>query len=391
MNTPAVPVLEIGGTHVTAALVEWRAAGPVVVDSGRTTLSSDGSADEIVGAIARAAGGLTAPTGAVWSVALPGPFDYAAGIALFAGVGKFEALYGVDLRAALCARIPAAADFRFVNDAEAFAIGEWAYGAGRGHDRAVAITLGTGVGSTFLRAGVAVRSGDAVPPQGRVDLLTHRGRPLEETVSRRAVIAAYAQRTGRAEDVREIATAARAGDAVAAGTLRSAFEELGVALAPWLTRFGAEVVVVGGAMVASWDLIEPALRAGLGADLAALPLAVAARPADSPLFGAALVARDPASPEPASPEPASPESGSAEPVSPESGSLEPASPEPVAGGGGGSPGPASPESGSVEPVSPGPAPSESGFVEPDSAGPAGRPDPATAPDAADPAGPHHDG
>ncbi|HEY3504497.1 MAG TPA: ROK family protein [Actinocatenispora sp.] len=300
MNASAVPVLEIGGTHVTAALVRWADGGPVVVDGNRTTLAPDGSADEIVDAVARGAAGLTAPPGAVWGVALPGPFDYATGIALYEGVGKFEALYGTDLRAALSARIPGVGGLRFVNDAEAFALGEWAYGAGRGQARTVAITLGTGIGSTFLRDGVAVRDGTTVPPEGRADLLTHHGRPLEETVSRRAVMAAYARRTGQDEDVREIAAAARAGEAAAAETLGSAFEQLGVALAPWLRRFAADVVVVGGSMVGSWDLIEPALHAGLGPDLAGLPLAAAKRPDDSPLFGAALAARRP-SPAPATP------------------------------------------------------------------------------------------
>ena len=38
---------------------------------------------------------------------------------------------------------------------------------------------------------------------------------------------------------------------------------LGTVLADWAPRFGAEQIVVGGAMSRSWALVEPALRAGL--------------------------------------------------------------------------------------------------------------------------------
>ena len=59
-------------------------------------------------------------------VAMPGPFDYDTGIGRFHDVGKFDALNGVDVGAALRPRRPGLPPaIAFVNDAAAFAIGEW--------------------------------------------------------------------------------------------------------------------------------------------------------------------------------------------------------------------------------------------------------------------------
>ncbi|MFJ9623285.1 ROK family protein [Streptomyces sp. NPDC101181] len=285
------PVLEIGGTHVSAALVDpdtGTLAGPPL----RAPLPAQGSADAILGGVLEAAAGLPADPGATWGVAVPGPFDHERGIACFEGVGKFEALYGVDVGAALRAGLPQApGGLAFLNDAVAFGVGEHAAGAGRGHDRAVFVTLGSGVGSAFLADGTPVTAGPAVPPEGYAHLLTYDGRPLEDTVSRRGIRAAYARAalddTDVVPDVRAIAERAREGDRSAGDVLDHAFRALGETLAPWLHRFGATVLVVGGSIAASWDLIEAPLQIGLGESPAPGPAVRTARhPEHAPLLGA---------------------------------------------------------------------------------------------------------
>ncbi|MEQ3549199.1 ROK family protein [Pseudonocardia nematodicida] len=278
-----VPVLEIGGTHVTAALVDPEAAR--VLDSLRRPLHAEAPAGEIVGDLVACAAGLGPAVADHWGVAIPGPFDYERGVGLFSGVAKFEGLHGVDLRAALLPRLPGGpTEITFLNDAHAFALGEWVRcGAPR---RMVGITLGTGVGGAFLADGVAVRSGPEVPPGGVVHLLTHAGRPLEDTVSRRALRRTYAAVSGNLDaDVHEIAEAARAGDPVARTVFDDAFRALGSVLAPWLERFCASTVVVGGSVAGSWDLVAGPLRAGL--DLPGVDLVRARHLHDAALLGAA--------------------------------------------------------------------------------------------------------
>jgi glucokinase len=345
MNEPDLPtpVLEIGGTHVTAALVvhaagTWRVmAGSVV----RRDLDADAPAGQLLDAVAAAANSLGAGHTGRWGVALPGPFDYANGIARYEHVGKFDQLQDVDVGAGLAARLGSGLKaITFLNDADAFGIGEVALGAAGRSRRAVCITLGTGVGSSFLADGVPVKTGADVPPDGSCYLLEYRGRPLEDTVSRRAIRQAYAEAIGSSAsaastavepsagsepsggaessagpelpvgaepsaraaaeadagtpDVRDIAEASRAGDAAAAAVLENAFAAVGEAAGPYLARFGAEVLIVGGSMAGSWDIVEPAIRKGLAAAspaLKMLALRKAERSEEAGLVGAACWAQ----------------------------------------------------------------------------------------------------
>ncbi|MEU2021439.1 ROK family protein [Streptomyces sp. NPDC016469] len=290
-----VPVLEIGGTHVTAAVIDTAAARPAPLAVVREPVPADAPAGELLDAIAAVGARVKAPREAHWGVAIPGPFDYETGIGRFRGIGKFESLDGVDVGAGLLVRLPGAPRrISFVNDADAFALGEYRAGAAAGRRRVLCITLGTGVGSSFLDGGRPVADGPDVPPGGRAHRLTIDGLPLEEVVSRRAIRRFHADAAdlpddGRLPDVHEIADAARAGDAPARHTIRHCFGALGRALAPWCERFRPDLMVVGGSMAGSWDLVGPAVREGFEswAPGSAPPAVTALRPADAPLLGAA--------------------------------------------------------------------------------------------------------
>jgi glucokinase len=311
-----IPVLEIGGSHVTAAWVrpgDWQVSGVY-----RAELHPYGSAAELIAEFAAAAATLNVASGSHWGIAIPGPFDYDAGIGQYAGVAKFDSLAGVDVRSALTAALPhPPGSISFLNDASAFLVGEWLIGAARGVSRSAGITLGTGIGSAFLNDGVIVAAGPTVPPYGEVHLLTHAGRPLEDWVSGRAISHAY--RGARADieardieardiesgdiesgdieagdvaagalEVREIAERARAGDLAAAAVFDDAFALLGEIIGPWLPGFGAQLLVVGGSMSRSWDLIGSPLRQGLlRSSSQPVELRLATHPDAAPLVGAA--------------------------------------------------------------------------------------------------------
>ena len=235
-----------------------------------------------------------APPGTPWAIAIPGPFDYEAGVSRHAGVGKFDALNGVPLVGPVRAAVGAESlEIRFLNDAEAFAIGEWYAGAGVRAARCVGVTLGSGIGSAFLREGRRITAGSAVPPDGELHLTRVGGVPVEDLVSRRAILRLYSSRVGGAGteselDVKDIFDHARSGDAWAADVLTTAFANLGRALDPWLSAFGAESLVVGGGMIGGWDVIEPALATSLAGRVAPRP---SADPVTSALVGAAVFMR----------------------------------------------------------------------------------------------------
>ncbi|MFC0627832.1 ROK family protein [Kribbella deserti] len=283
---PAKGVLEIGGSHVTAARVHPADWAVEIVQ--RTTLDPHAPADVLVADLA-AAGQAVLSEGL--TLAMPGPFDYEAGVAWYRGVEKFDALYGVDLRARLATALdlPGTA-LRFVNDAEAFAVGEWTAGTTQGRSSCVGVTLGTGVGSAFLRDGKAVRTGSDVPPNGELFRVVP---PIEDKMSHRAIVGAYTRATqgtasepkaGESFGVREIADRARAGEAEAIHVLDGAFTALAEALAPWARAFGVEAVVLGGSISGAFDLARPAFESALGLGV---PVTVTADTETSALIGAA--------------------------------------------------------------------------------------------------------
>lgn len=294
-----VSVMDVGGTHVTTARVDIATRAILDGQSFREPLDSHASAEQILQVLAHAAARLPAEPPTRWSIAVPGPFDYQRGIARYTGVAKFDALHGVDMRAALTPHLPGAAAVSFHNDAHAFTAGEWWAGAANGHHRTVGITLGTGVGSSFLRNGHIQHDGPGIPSEGRVDLLHHQGRPLEETVSRRAIRQAYADATGQppALDVHQIAQRARTGDQAASDVLTRAFYALGTTLAPYLAEFAPTILVVGGSIATSWDLLAGPLRSGLTdtdpTRTAPIAITPAQHPANAPLLGAAYLAVGP--------------------------------------------------------------------------------------------------
>ena len=282
-----VGALDIGGTHVTAGRVRLSAAA--VEPGARIRLSYTRAAPPLE-RIREAAQSVATSETRRFGVAAPGPFDYAAGVCLVAH--KLPGLYGVDLRRELGRALGLdGGAVSFVNDAEAFLLGEWWAGAARGHARVVAITLGTGLGSAFLDGGRIVRTGPGVPADGELYRLAFRGGPVEETISRGALLARYGADAESGADVEEIAGRALAGERGA----RLLFERLGADLAeflgPTLETFAPTCLVVGGSIAHAWELLEPALTSGLGSDRQ-LVVMRADSIDDAPLLGAAWHAAD---------------------------------------------------------------------------------------------------
>lgn len=280
----AVPVIEIGGTHVTAALVQ----NDVVLERHRAPLDAHSSAQALVSEVVGAANRLSGErTDASWGVAIPGPFDYDHGIGDFVGVEKFGSLRGFDLGTTLRRSLPGPpAHLTFLNDAEAYALGEWTMN--ERPSRLMCITLGTGVGSGFVVDGRGVSTGPTVPVDGNIHTESWHGAPLEETFSRDAIRRAYERRTGRDDDVAKIAADASKGDEDALWVLTEASIALGSVLARWVDRFLPDLVIVGGSMSRSWRVLQPGLQYGLGFSDHQPRLTHARATDDAPLLGAAL-------------------------------------------------------------------------------------------------------
>lgn len=281
---------DIGGHHIAAALVD--------IDSNRIVAGSyrhrethpkatkDALLTDWAGLLGEVAGSVAGAVAGI-GIAMPGPFDYARGTAWFESNSKFETLYGVDVRAELDARTGLDGGIRFLNDATSFAVGcHRAEAAGR-PGRLVGVTLGTGLGGAFLEDGIPVIAGESVPPGGCLWDLPYKASIADDYVSARWLLAAARDRLGLSADgVAQVAAHAR-GSAEARAIFADYGANLGAVVAPWLARFGGDMLVLGGRITGAFDLFAPALEAALAEHGCAVPLAVHENTEDAAIIGAA--------------------------------------------------------------------------------------------------------
>jgi glucokinase len=204
-----------------------------------------------------------------------------------------------DLRSAL--QVPVVID----NDANAAAWAEHERGAGRGASDMLFVALGTGLGAGLVLRNELYRgyqgfAGEAghltVVIDGRACPCGARG-CWERYASGTALVAHYVERGGDPEVGGPGITAAAAqGDPVALGALTDVGEWLGRGLASLVAILDPEVIVVGGGVSESGDLLlHPARRllaeSVTGADRRPLPDVVAAQLGnEAGVVGAAMLA-----------------------------------------------------------------------------------------------------
>ena len=259
--------VDVGGSHLTSSVVDLQ-EGKVVSESIVTPMDSRGPLEHVISCFKANLEETLRTCGLPVSrigFAFPGPFDYEKGISWMKQ--KFDNLYGVDLPAALRSAldVPDAAslEFRFINDASAFAVGECFCGSGKGFGRVMAVTLGTGVGSGFVADGVLDESSELVPPGGEVWNLPFEGGIVDENFSTRWFVSRWAALTGEsikgAKDVADKYGLDPRADAVFAefGTRLAAFAS------PWLEKFRADAFVMGGNISREYPKFRETLLAAL--------------------------------------------------------------------------------------------------------------------------------
>lgn len=250
--------IDIGGSHITSALIDMETgdieSASVCTEKVDAKADSEAILSQWAKAVAGSLKGIHPEQLAGIGFAMPGPFDYEKGIALFERVQKYEGLFNINVSRELRNRLDLNDDcpLRYMNDATAFAVGEAWIGKAASAGRSMAITLGTGFGSAFIDQGVPVVEGDDVPPMGCVWHIPYRDGIADDSFSTRWFVSAYLDRTGKkVTGAKEILEAAD-GDENAAGIFREFYLNLGNFLAPFLKKFGAEVLVIGGNVAESY-------------------------------------------------------------------------------------------------------------------------------------------
>ena len=226
--------------------------------------------------------------------AMPGPFDYVKGISYIRGVAKYENLYGINITDAISNSLSVKDGFliRFMNDASAFAVGEAWAGSAANFNRSLSITLGTGFGSAFIRNRIPIVDGPEVPKLGCIYHLPFKDGIADDYFSTRGLLSRYKKLTGKELDgVKELA--ALAGTEKAVTDLFIDFgENTGLFLAPWLNKFKAEILVIGGNISHAYNLFGDAFEIRLKKENCFCKVAISKLKEDAALLGSGYLLDD---------------------------------------------------------------------------------------------------
>ena len=163
--------------------------------------------------------------------------------------------------------VPAALE----NDADAPALGEWAWGAGQGKQTFLLVTVGTGIGAGLITSGRVYRGVDGAHPEIGHMVVDPAG-PLcfcgahgcwESLASgpsmARQAQAAHPARVYRAAS--ELCATALAGDEHAQQAVERTAYYLGLGLANLVTLFTPEVIALGGGLMQALSQFRPGIDA----------------------------------------------------------------------------------------------------------------------------------
>lgn len=254
MSSKAVLGVDIGGTHITAALVDLETKTILAGTQIRAQVDAQSTVQEVLevwSAVMTKASGIHHPSELKIGVSIPGPFDYDKGVCLFKNQNKYDCLYGLNVKELLAAHLQSeVGNIKLINDAGCFLQGEMFVGAAKDIATAIGLTLGTGLGSATLADGVAEDADLWRAP--------FKDNIAEEYLSTRAFVRSYRKFSGKmVADVKELA-ALYPHDADARRVFDEFSENLALFLAPYLREREPEVLIVGGNIANAWELFMPA-------------------------------------------------------------------------------------------------------------------------------------
>jgi glucokinase len=303
---------DLGGTKLLLGVLD--SESKVVWESRER--STGQSQDELMEMLVREIGEArqARPGAGAAGLGIPATIDHDRGVAVSAVNLPIENLPVRDLVSER-AGLPVFVD----NDANVAAFAEHLYGAARGADNAVMLTIGTGIGGGLVLGGEIYRGATGAGAELGHMVIDMDGPPCPGNCPGRGCVEAFASgtalgREGRAAAEREpesalgkmraggreiegkaVTEAALGGDRTAIEVFDLVGRRLGVALASFANIFEPEVIVIGGGVIAAGDLLLGPARNELQAraltPMNRTPVVAAKLGEDAGMIGAAAMAR----------------------------------------------------------------------------------------------------
>jgi glucokinase len=289
---------DIGGSHITCAAIDLVSGNILKETLTERAVNNQASAEDIIEVWASALRGVLQRVSLdkVKGIgfAMPGPFDYVKGISYIKGVAKYEHLYGVNVSVAIAKKLNVPEDFliRFMNDASSFAVGEAWAGSATKQSRSLSVTLGTGFGSAFISDRIPIVDGPLVPKLGCVYHLPYRDGIADDYFSTRGLLGRYKKATGNElHGVKELAALASS-EKIVSDLFIDFGDNLGLFLAPWLKKFAAEILVIGGNISHAYNLFGEIFEMRLQKENCNCKVALSKLKEDAALLGSAYLLDD---------------------------------------------------------------------------------------------------
>lgn len=274
--------VEIGGSHITTALVDLEKQQILEESKRRKFINSQADAGSILKAwseIIRSLWDSFPQKVERIGIAIPGPFNYEDGISLILDQDKFNSLFNLNVKRELSniLGIPPG-NIKFTNDAASFLQGELFCGAVQNQDGVLGLTLGTGLGSAYSIQGIAYDAG--------LWNSSFKEGIAEDYLSTRWFIKRYKELSGiTVSGVREML---ETDDLI---SIQKVFEEfgktLGLFLIPQIENKKYKAIVFGGNISNASDYFFPFLKEFLNSHNINLPLRVSILQEEAALIGAA--------------------------------------------------------------------------------------------------------
>jgi glucokinase len=188
------------------------------------------------------------------------------------------------------------------NDADAAALGEWAWGTGKGTRSFLLVTVGTGIGAGLVINGELYRGVDGSHPEIGHHVIDPSG-PLcfcgshgcWERMACGPAMEGWARAQhpqGKAYSAKELCDLALRGDPLALAAVNRTAKYLGIGLANLVTLFSPEVIALGGGLLQSYSLFQETVETTIKTNCGLVPhekvrVVPASLAADTGLAGAA--------------------------------------------------------------------------------------------------------
>jgi glucokinase len=253
--------MDVGGTHITSAVIDVTEMKVLKSSVNKESFDSNLPVNQVMDFWEKSIqlslnnSGIENVDGI--TVCFPGPFDYKNGVSMIKGQAKYENFYGLNIGELIRERISLSDDYTvfFENDAVCFGKGEVYKDKNNLSKKVMAVTLGTGLGSSFIDKGVSISTGAEVPTDGEIWNLPFKNGIAEDYVSLRGLLSKYFNLSGiQLESGLELYDRAKEGDQKALKAFEIMGEDLAEIIVPWLNIFAAEHFIIGGKIANSSSL-----------------------------------------------------------------------------------------------------------------------------------------